>query len=212
MKKTATGGRPTRAAAEQIEARIVDVARDLFFAYGYGATSIETIARNAGISKRTFYHRFENKAAIFRAVVNQLIHRIVPGDVEILFTGGSADEILNHLATVMLAASLAPDTLALQRLLIAEATRFPELALVMAQQGARQDGIKRIADLLRQETTAGRRAVDDPAIAAEIFMQLVIGLPQRRALGLGAAMSQTELNAWVKNTVAFFLRGYRPVT
>src|SRR5262249_55470481 len=52
------GGRPSRAAAALLGEHILDVATELFFAQGYGATSIEAVAEQARISKRTFYHRF----------------------------------------------------------------------------------------------------------------------------------------------------------
>ncbi len=201
------GGRPSLEAAGRIEARIVAMAREQFFAHGYGATSIETIARKAHISKRTFYARFQNKAAIFSAVVNELIGKVVPGNIDGLFEGASCETILQGLARAILAASLAPDTLALQRVIIAEATRFPELALVMNEQGARQDAISRIATLLARETRSGRLAVENPAIAAEMFLQLVIGVPQRRAMGLGTPMTQSELDDWAMRAVQLFLNG-----
>ena len=201
------GGRPSRAAATKIEGTIVATARDLFFMHGYGATSIETIARAAGISKRTFYHRFENKAAVFKAVFNALVQRIKPADSESLFEGKSCEESLNHVAQALLVASLSPDALSLQRLVISEAARFPELALAMSQQGARQEAIERIAKLLKKESEAGRLEIEDPSIAAELFLQLVIGLPQRRALGLGKPMTESELKSWARSSVKIFLHG-----
>jgi AcrR family transcriptional regulator len=201
------GGRPSRAAAGEIEGQIVDVARDLFFAHGYGATSVETIAKHARISKRTFYHRFPNKAAIFAAVVNRLIQRVSPPDVSGLFEGKNCEELLLGLATIILQASLAPHTLALQRLILAEATRFPELALVMNEQGARRYAIQRIGEILERETREGRLSVENPALAAEMFMNMVIGIPQRRALGLGSAMTPGELKDWARLAVNLFLNG-----
>jgi AcrR family transcriptional regulator len=207
-KPARAGGRPSHAAAAGIAGRIVAVAQSLFFTHGYGPTSIETIAKEAGISKRTFYARFENKAAIFRAVVNQLIGEIKPANVDGLFEGRSCAEILHGLAQAILQASLNPQTLALQRLLIAEAPRFPELALVMNEQGARREAIRRIAAILAREAESGRLAVPDPLLAAEMFLQMVVGLPQRRALGLGQAMTQAELAAWGRSAVQVFLHGY----
>ena len=202
------GGRPSRDAAEGIAGRIVDVAMAEFFAHGYGPTSIETIAKAAGISKRTFYARFENKAALFKAVVGQLIGGIIPGNLEGLFAGASCEAILQKLAQAMLHAALNPQTLALQRLMIAEALRFPELALVLNEQGARQQALERIAGILAVETAAGRLKVAAPALAAELFLQMVVGLPQRRALGLGQALTPAELTAWGANAVRVFLYGY----
>ena len=203
------GGRPSNAEAGEIEGQIVDIARDLFFAHGYGATSVEMIARKASISKRTFYHRFENKAAVFRAVVNRLIGGITPGNVGELFEGGSFGEILEGLAAAILAASLSPRTVALNRLVLAEAERFPELAMVMNEQGARRDAMLRITALLQREQADGRAGTADPAMAAELFLHMVIAGPQRRAFGLGAPMTEAELAAWAKTAVSIFIDGFK---
>ena len=204
-----TGGRPSREDAALIADRIVETAREQFFTHGYGATSIETIAREAGISKRTFYHRFANKAAVFQAVANRLVHSIKPADMDHLFEGADLEQVLRKLGRAILQASLSPQTLALQRLLIAEATRFPELALAMNEQGARQDALRRIATLLEAETTAGRLVTRDPLLAAEMFLQMTLSLPQRRAMGLGQPMTDRETSAWIDNAVHVFLHGYR---
>jgi AcrR family transcriptional regulator len=203
------GGRPSRKQAARIESQILDIAQDLFFTHGYGGTSIEMIAKQAGISKRTFYHRFQDKADIFRAVVHRVIERLSPPDIPGLFEGQTVEKILHRLAQALLQASLSPQALALHRIILAEATRFPELALAGNRQGARQEGIKRIADLLNHETRAKRLNVDKPFFAAEQFMQMVVSLPLRRALGLGKPMTPNELKTWTRDTVQLFLNGCR---
>src|SRR6185437_6092317 len=72
------GGRPSRLASAQLSDRILDVATALFLRDGFGATSIEAVAKRAGISKRTFYHRFRGKEVLFEAVVRRLIERWTP--------------------------------------------------------------------------------------------------------------------------------------
>jgi TetR/AcrR family transcriptional regulator, mexJK operon transcriptional repressor len=203
------GGRPSRAQAEQLRARILDVATALFFAEGYGATSIEAIAKAAGISKRTFYHRFRDKAELFGAVVHGLIERLRPANDANLFLGGGIDEILRKLAEAILHAALSPEALALQRIIVAEATRFPELAAVLSRQGARRESIQRIGGLLEHAAQTGELALHNPAFAAEQFIQMLVSAPQRRALGLGQLMTPAELEGWAHDSVALFLDGAR---
>ena len=69
------GGRPSHAATALLGEHILDVATELFLAQGYGVTSIEAVAQHARISKRTFYHRFPDKAALFSAVVRRIVAR-----------------------------------------------------------------------------------------------------------------------------------------
>ena len=65
------GGRQRDAADRR--ARIIDAAHERFVRDGYGATSIEEIARDAGTSAQTIYAAFGNKAGILRRVVDVAI-------------------------------------------------------------------------------------------------------------------------------------------
>src|SRR5579872_5081010 len=67
LKGVRKGGRPAREDALKLREQILGVATQLFLEHGYGSTSIEAVAAHAGVSKRTFYDRFEDKAALFAA-------------------------------------------------------------------------------------------------------------------------------------------------
>ena len=204
------GGRPSRDEAGLLGEKILTIATQIFLTEGYGATSIETIARRAGISKRTFYHRFPNKSALFEAVVHRIVQSLRPPDnaaLASLFEGASLDEILGRLAQVLLRATMRPEALALYRVIIAEAGRFPELAATVGRRSAREEGVKLIAALLeRMQPGATPGAARFAAIQ---FMSMVVNEPQRTALGLGAPMSEAELEAWAKDAVRLFLEGFK---
>jgi TetR/AcrR family transcriptional repressor of mexJK operon len=203
------GGRPSHAEAEQLGETILDVATELFLTEGYGATSIEAIARRARIAKRTFYSRFHDKAELFGAVVHRVIERLRPRSDADLFDGGTLEEILTRLAQFILRAALTSQALALHRVILAEATRFPELAAAVTEQGGSREAVGRIAALLEREARAGRLAPENAPFAAAQFLQMVVALPQRRALGLGTPMTPRELEGWARDTVALFLNGCR---
>jgi len=198
------GGRPSQLQASQIRERILDIATDLFLTQGYGETSIEAIAKRAGISKRTFYHRFDDKADLFGAVAHRLIMRLRPSHAASLFTGGTLEEILQRLAKVILRAALSTEALALYRLIVSEATRFPELAIIMDTEGSRREAVGHIADLLETQAHSG-----NVSNVAEQFLQMVVSVPQRRALGLGTPMTVAQLDAWAHDAVHLFLHGCR---
>ena len=203
------GGRPTRVEAALLRDKILDVATEIFLKEGFGATSVEAVVARARISKRTFYHRFTDKANLFEAVVRRLIEQwMTPIEAELVEHQVPLEEVLRHLAQRMLAAALSPEALALYRILIAEAQRFPELARIMDEQGAAR-GIARIAALLAHEAKAGRLAVGDPTFAAEQLISLVVAAPRRRALGFGEPLRRGELEAWARRSVALFLDGCR---
>jgi AcrR family transcriptional regulator len=183
------GGRPSRQQSAQLADRILDVAENLFLGHGFGATSIEAVAKHAGISKRTFYHRFTGKERLFEAVVRRLMERwLPPFDTGLLSPPDIAD--------------------ALHRLVIHEAQRFPGLARILHEQGA-ASGIERIASHLEPRIASGELRPMDPRFAAEQFILSVVTGPQRRALGLGVPLTPAEIAAHAGNAVALFLDGAR---
>src|SRR5215467_5025751 len=66
-------GRPQARCDEETRAIIFDAARAEFAATGYAATSMETVAKRAGISTKTLYRLIPNKAALFEAMVTDRI-------------------------------------------------------------------------------------------------------------------------------------------
>lgn len=203
------GGRPSRTQAAQLGELILDAATELFLSHGYGATSIEAVAQRARISKRTFYHRFEDKAALFGAVVHRIIDRLHPPANVPLLEGANIEEVLQRLAGLILRGALSAQAIALHRLIVAESARFPKLAAVVTEQGGTQEAIKLIGGVLELEARAGRLNLDNATFAALQFLHMVIGFPQRRAMGLGVPMTPAELDAWARDVVNLFLNGCR---
>lgn len=202
------GGRPTRDEAAALADKILDAATALFLSDGFGATSIEAVARKARISKRTFYHRFEDKAALYRAVVQRLLQRWLPQFEQVFDTPAPLATVLERSARRMLSVALTSEALALRRLLLSEAERFPELVEIVIAQGARR-GIERIAALLDDERRAGTIAFEDSTFAATQFQEMVLAVPLRRAMGFGAPMTQDEQARWTQQCVTLFLDGCR---
>jgi TetR/AcrR family transcriptional regulator, mexJK operon transcriptional repressor len=206
---TRRGGRPSRIEALELNQRILDVATELFLLQGYGLTTIEALARRAGISKRTFYHRFADKAVLFGAVVHRIIERVRPPPGVPLIEGATLHEVLKRLAGFILHAALSPPAIALHRLMVAESARFPELARALNAQGASQEAIALISGLLARELDNHDLTGQAREFAALQFLQLVVVMPQRRALGFDKPMTAAELEAWADSSVRLFLNGCR---
>ena len=203
------GGRPSRLESAQLSDRILDVATALFLGEGFGATSIEAIARRAGVSKRTFYHRFRDKEMLFEAVVRRLIDRWMPPFDAALLEAPSLAESLRRAAEQMLAAALTAEALALHRMVISEARRFPNLARVMHELGSAA-GVERVARHFEGRIARGELRRIDTRFVAEQFILMVVTRPQRRALGLGSPMSPAEIDDWIDKSVGLFLHGCSP--
>src|SRR6202048_3408817 len=71
MKRVKKGNLGARESSAKPNA-IVLAALELFARYGYRKTSIDDIAQAAQVAKRTVYLHFENKAAVFLAILEYL--------------------------------------------------------------------------------------------------------------------------------------------
>jgi TetR/AcrR family transcriptional regulator, mexJK operon transcriptional repressor len=208
-RRTRHGGRPSRAQSLKLRDRILEVATELFLTEGYGITSIESVAARAGISKRTFYHRFDDKAALFAAVVHRIIEQIRPPPSVPLLEGATLQEVLRRLARLVLRAALTDQAIALHRLVTAESKRFPNLLRAVHAEGWAQEATTLIGDLLVRELSGTNLTPSRRAFAAAQFLQLVVAQPQRRLMGFGTPMTSEELDAWADDSVNLFLNGCR---
>jgi TetR/AcrR family transcriptional regulator, mexJK operon transcriptional repressor len=208
-----SGGRPTREEAEARDARLLDVATSLFMERGFDGTSIDAVAEAAGVSKPTVYARYHDKRDLFAAVLRGRIGLwLAPlsAAAEAQATEASPKSIkttLHELSRHMLAYTLAPEAGALQRILSAQAVQFPELAKLANEEGWLRT-VRGVSSLLRQSAARGQIKVDDPELAAEMFLNLVLGHCKRLVL-YGIRVDPKTEERHRKAAVDFFLKGVR---
>ncbi|HEV2678209.1 MAG TPA: TetR/AcrR family transcriptional regulator [Aliidongia sp.] len=206
-----TGGRPTRAESARRLEHLLDVAAKSFLSHGYGATTIEAVARGSGIAKKTIYRRFGDKAALFGAVLRRLFDRWFDVLGEVAVEDDALPGTLRAYARHVLAGAVNQEGLMLSAMIQAEARAFPHLA-----QGYYENGPARIqamlARFLAEQHAAGRVRIEDPDVAAEQFLHLAIGGIHRRAmLGIGPTPDQDALDRRADFAVRVFLDGCRAI-
>ncbi|SFL80250.1 TetR/AcrR family transcriptional regulator [Methylorubrum salsuginis] len=203
-------GRPARGTEGEATQRILDAAMPIFLAEGFEAASIDSIVAAAGISKKTFYVRFNSKADLFEAVFLRFIDECIPTIEREAGHVGSASDCLNRIAVASLKVALTPNVIAFQRIITAEAMRFPQFALTMNDFG--QSRLHSLIErCLEQAVEAGEITVPDIRFAADCFLNLAIRPPVDRAvLGLERAELTHVKRVAVKRAVEFFLGGCRP--
>ena len=106
---------------------IRDAARRVFLREGYSA-SMDLVAAEAGVSKQTVYNHFGSKEGLFRAIVDHVSGELLDVLVERDGTRADPAATLEAVARRFLKLLLLPAHLALHRMLVAEAPRFPDLA------------------------------------------------------------------------------------
>ncbi|MDR3055883.1 MAG: TetR family transcriptional regulator [Zoogloeaceae bacterium] len=81
--------RKTREDAQATRNRILDTAVELFGSQGVSRTSLNDIARHAGVTRGAIYGHFENKVDLFSAMIERLI-------CPLMLHGNEYNEFLNH--------------------------------------------------------------------------------------------------------------------
>lgn len=199
---------PPRDADSPKRQAILSAAGDLFVSQGYGAVSMDSIARAASVSKATLYAHFASKDDLFANIIRgACTENVSTGH----FTPNAEQDIggaLSELGGRMLRFLLEPRALAIYRVVVAESARFPELGRAFYESGP---GLFRsvFGAWLAAQHAAGRIVVDDPLLAADQFIGLLRGsLYMRATLDLAAQPWDAEVEAVVGAAVAVFLRAY----
>jgi AcrR family transcriptional regulator len=181
-----------------------------FLAAGFGAVSMDAIAREAGVSKATVYAHFHSKEELFGAVVAQLTRRRLSGfSIEALDPRDIARS-LNTIAARFLDLVLSPEAIALNRIIIGEVSRFPMLGQVFWAAGPERHRVQ-IETFLRRAAELGLLTVADARLAAEQFLALARGeIHQRSLLRLDDPGDPAAHAAAAASAVDTFLRAFRP--
>lgn len=116
-------------------ADILSAALDIFVENGFASARLEDIADRAGVSKGTLYLYFESKEALFQAVIRETIVPVVERAEQRVdaFTGSSRDLLAETLRGWWSSLSESRMT-GLPKLVLAEATNFPEAARTYFQE------------------------------------------------------------------------------
>ena len=187
-------------------AHMLAVAEEVFLSEGYHA-SMDLIAARAKVAKQTVYNHFGNKEGLFSEVLRRIADAITESLSE---PGLELRAALLNFAVSLRTRALGSTGIGTYRALVAEAPRFPELALLIHAKGPRT-GRDALAMRLGQKMSEGRLRQEDPELAAELFIGMLVGFDRSRLLfGAGRPKTGAAEMAHCKTVVDIFLRAYTP--
>ena len=99
--QVAQPARPLRADAARNRARVLEVAYDTFAAEGL-SVPIDEIARRAGVGAGTVYRHFPTKEALFQAVIQDRMRRLVDDGHALLESDGRGEALFSFLRSIVL--------------------------------------------------------------------------------------------------------------
>lgn len=107
---------------------LTQAALGLFVEQGFAATRLEDVAARAGVSKATIYRYFENKEALFKAVVQEsVVPPFAQASVLIDAYEGKTEELLRTFFNIAKTGLHGPIP-SMIKLVISESGNFPQLA------------------------------------------------------------------------------------
>ncbi|MDQ6900447.1 MAG: TetR/AcrR family transcriptional regulator [Candidatus Dormibacteraeota bacterium] len=163
---------------------IMEAATTLFLRKGYAGTSMDEIAAVAGVSKQTIYTHFADKERLFSDLI---LRNAARADEFVDQVGGiladslDLEKALLELGRRYIDLVIRPEVLQLRRLVIGEAGNFPDLAETYYQR-VPERVLATLASNLGRLAGQGLLRMDDPMLAANHFVALILWVPLDRAM------------------------------
>ena len=195
-------GRPK--SSEKHEA-IIEAAGKCFLEQGLAATSMDEVARRAGVSKQTVYSHFQSKEDLFQAVIAGKCRRYtletteMPGDRDL--ESGLLDFTRRYLDLV-----LDPQVVAMTRQLIAQSTKHPQMVELYRRAGPIPT-MDCLARLLTEARDRGRLNLEDAdTAAADYIHETGARFKNELLMNLRDGVSVAEREAHARRRVTEFLK------
>src|SRR5262245_14684440 len=203
-------GRPRQLDAAERRGRLIEAAEHVFVEMGYGAASMDDIARRAGMSKKTIYQIFETKEDLFAAVIESrkaALAAMIEG--EGCDDTRKPEDVLRRFLRQIARFVLAPRQAALYRLAVAESQRAPELANAFHREGSTK-ACSALMEWLALQHERGILHVPDSSSAAKMLFYMAIAeLQMQLLIGVSREPDPSAIDDRVDRAVQIFLDGTR---
>jgi len=197
-------GRPTRAQGELLRKSILDAAFKIFIARGFEAASMEGIARSAKVAKITLYRHFETKEQLFVEVARRAQLSVRERLGTVADRSAPLEQALRTIIQNLYDGYTHPDYLAVMRMVIAEAGRFPALGRAMLDDA--QHISEPLVEYLQQLMDCGEIDIESAYDAATQISGLASGAG--RYVLLTPTRHPASRKRWVESLVTLFTRAW----
>ncbi len=199
--------RLTAPAGRKLET-VTRAARQLFLQQGFSATSMDAIAKEAGVSKATLYAYFPSKETLFASLIQADCEEFTRALPQPDLSEGLYPA-LRRFAHQYAKVFIERKDIALVRAIANESGRFPELGRLFYESGPLAT-IKRLARFLDEAKAQGLLDFEDSIVTATQFLSLIRGeRPLLTVLGI-AGTDQHVFDREIESGLALFLKACRP--
>ncbi|MEM8988516.1 MAG: TetR/AcrR family transcriptional regulator [Pseudomonadota bacterium] len=189
---------------------ILDAAQKIFLSRGFDAASMDVIAAEANVSKRTVYNRFQSKEALFAGVVSRTCQQVLPLDMSETGFGTPPDIFLHDFGVRMLSLLLDEDAIALHKLVTFIASDAPDIAEAFIANGS-DKVIGVLIHYFDRQCDMGSLVIEDKQEAAWYLCSLMKEpLHMYAVLGRTDLVTEDAILRHVQRSVSAFLKIYAP--
>ncbi len=185
--------------------RILAAARKIFLDGPPEQATMDAVAHQAGMSKKTIYREFKSQVELLAALLIESV-----ADMGAFLPPGPDDDIELELYGVlvrMVTHFTSPRSMALARLIISEVRRYPELMTASKPKGFPRE---LLAQWLAAPVVRAKFQIEDPDDAAAMLFGMVMQDSGFKLLVVNnAVMPQHLIEARARRAVQIFLRGVR---
>src|SRR4051812_24143248 len=186
---------------------IIRAALEVFAARGFAATKLEDIARKAGVTKGTIYLYFENKEALFKALIRGTIVPVIAKGEEIAQAfPGSARDLFEKLVREYWRLVGETSLSSIPRLMIAEAGNFPQLARFYYEEVITR-GHRLMAGVLERGIKAGEFKHVNLAVATKLAMSPLMHAVVARKAFAACMPEGFDVASYLDTHIDLFLHG-----
>jgi len=186
---------------------IIAAASELFLSQGYSQTSLDAVAKLAGVTKPTVYSHFGSKKTLLKQVTQRNADRRVTAMSKQLRPTDNLRRDLTRFGDAILETVLSAESRAWHRFAGAEALEHPEVGEAFYAAGPARV-IMLLTEYLATQKRAGRVVAANPGRAAEQLLGLLLGLELLRSRIGQPDKSPAELRCHCRESVELFLNTY----
>ena len=160
---------------------ILDAATQLFLELGYEGSSMDKIAKLAGVSKLTVYNHFQDKEHLFGAAIALACEKRIPKHLFEINVEDDVEEALLNVGCHFLTALYSPEAIKLTLLMSSLSQTNPALVHLFYQAGPLNTH-QNIAELFSKIHQLNKMKIDDLTVAYQLYISLLTDINYNHVL------------------------------
>jgi AcrR family transcriptional regulator len=200
------GGRRNLRGSSGRREKILKAAADLIVKRGYRGTSLDAVVERAGCSKSAIYEYFGSKEGMLAALSEDIVHELSLTLFRYSHSDRRLEDALVDYARKAIELVLDERHVAVIRVIVSEAWRFPKLGYSYYQLGPRAVQ-RQFADFIEMNAREGQLEIGDPVDASRVFWAILLwDSLHGRLVGAVEPPSREQADVMARRAVRRFLQ------